>query len=70
MTEAFGRLASHLVLQRCASRFPTPTKGRQRPRLGLRVLWPVQDAPWGRFLVVEDPDGRPVALARMAPLPS
>jgi catechol 2,3-dioxygenase-like lactoylglutathione lyase family enzyme len=34
-------------------------------RRGVRVLWPTQDATWGRFVVVADPDGRPVALARM-----
>jgi len=44
---------------------------------GLPVLWPSQDGMWGRFVVVADPDGRPVVLARMhtgvgltaAPLP-
>jgi lactoylglutathione lyase len=34
-------------------------------RRGVRVLWPAQDASWGRFVVVADPDGRPVALAKM-----
>ncbi len=34
-------------------------------RKRLTVLWPAQDATWGRFVVVADPDGRPVALARM-----
>ena len=34
-------------------------------RTGVPVLWPVQEAPWGRFVVVADPDGRPVALAKM-----
>jgi len=32
---------------------------------GLRILWPVQEASWGRFLVLADPDGRSVVLARM-----
>jgi catechol 2,3-dioxygenase-like lactoylglutathione lyase family enzyme len=32
---------------------------------GITVLWPTQDALWGRFVVVSDPDGRPVVLARM-----
>lgn len=32
---------------------------------GLLVLWPVQEATWGRFLVLADPDGRPVVLAKM-----
>jgi catechol 2,3-dioxygenase-like lactoylglutathione lyase family enzyme len=34
-------------------------------RVGVPVLWPVQEAMWGRFVVVADPDGRPVALAKM-----
>ena len=34
-------------------------------RVGVPVVWPAQDATWGRFVVVADPDGRPVALARM-----
>jgi catechol 2,3-dioxygenase-like lactoylglutathione lyase family enzyme len=33
---------------------------------GEPILWPVQDAAWGRFVLTADPDGRPVALARMA----
>jgi catechol 2,3-dioxygenase-like lactoylglutathione lyase family enzyme len=32
---------------------------------GLSVVWPVQEAPWGRFLVLADPDGRSVVLAKM-----
>ena len=32
---------------------------------GLTVLWPTQDAAWGRFLVLADPDGRSVVLAKM-----
>jgi catechol 2,3-dioxygenase-like lactoylglutathione lyase family enzyme len=32
---------------------------------GLTVLWPTQDAAWGRFVVLADPDGRPVVLAKM-----
>jgi catechol 2,3-dioxygenase-like lactoylglutathione lyase family enzyme len=35
---------------------------------GLRVVWPVQEAAWGRFLVLADPDGRSVVLARMRPM--
>jgi catechol 2,3-dioxygenase-like lactoylglutathione lyase family enzyme len=35
---------------------------------GLRVVWPTQDAPWGRFVVLADPDGRSVVLAKMRPL--
>lgn len=34
-------------------------------RVGVPVLWPTQDATWGRFVVVADPDGRPIALANM-----
>ena len=37
---------------------------------GLPVVWPTQDAPWGRFVVVADPDGRSVVLAKMTPIPS
>jgi catechol 2,3-dioxygenase-like lactoylglutathione lyase family enzyme len=37
---------------------------------GLPVVWPTQDAPWGRFVVVADPDGRSVVLAKMAPIPT
>jgi catechol 2,3-dioxygenase-like lactoylglutathione lyase family enzyme len=29
------------------------------------VLWKTQEASWGRFVVMRDPDGRPVVLARM-----
>ncbi|HUB08155.1 MAG TPA: VOC family protein [Myxococcales bacterium] len=36
-------------------------------RRRVRVLWPAQDATWGRFVVMADPDGRPVVLARMTP---
>jgi catechol 2,3-dioxygenase-like lactoylglutathione lyase family enzyme len=32
---------------------------------GVRVVWPTQEATWGRFLVLADPDGRSVVLARM-----
>ena len=32
---------------------------------GFSVLWKTQDASWGRFVVVGDPDRRPVVLARM-----
>jgi catechol 2,3-dioxygenase-like lactoylglutathione lyase family enzyme len=34
---------------------------------GLPVVWPVQEAVWGRFLVLADPDGRSVVLAKMTP---
>jgi lactoylglutathione lyase len=32
---------------------------------GLAVVWPTQDSSWGRFVVLADPDGRSVVLARM-----
>jgi catechol 2,3-dioxygenase-like lactoylglutathione lyase family enzyme len=32
---------------------------------GLSVVWPTQDASWGRFVVLADPDGRSVVLAKM-----
>ena len=32
---------------------------------GFPVLWKAQEASWGRFVVVGDPDGRPVVLAKM-----
>ena len=32
---------------------------------GYPVLWKTQEASWGRFVVMGDPDGRPVVLARM-----
>ena len=37
---------------------------------GLTVLWPAQEAAWGRFVVLADPDGRSVVLARMKPVPA
>jgi len=33
-------------------------------------VWPVQEARWGRFLVLADPDGRSVVLAKMTPVAS
>ena len=33
---------------------------------GVPVLWPTQEASWGRFVVLGDPDRRPVVLAKMA----
>jgi lactoylglutathione lyase len=38
---------------------------RQAAEAGLSVLWPAQDAAWGRFVVLADPDGRSVVLTRM-----
>jgi catechol 2,3-dioxygenase-like lactoylglutathione lyase family enzyme len=37
---------------------------------GLTVLWPAQEAIWGRFVVLADPDGRSVVLASMRPAPA
>ena len=34
----------------------------------LAVVWPTQDAAWGRFVVLADPDGRSVVLAKMRPI--
>jgi catechol 2,3-dioxygenase-like lactoylglutathione lyase family enzyme len=34
-------------------------------RRGVPVVWPTQEATWGRFVLVADPAGRPVVLARM-----
>ena len=36
---------------------------------GIPVLWPAQEALWGRFAVLSDPDGRPVVLAKMRSAP-
>ena len=41
---------------------------REAVARGLPVVWPVQEAAWGRFLVLSDPDGRSVVLARMRPV--
>lgn len=38
---------------------------RQAVEARLPVVWPAQDAVWGRFVVLADPDGRSVVLARM-----
>lgn len=35
---------------------------------GLAVVWPTQEAVWGRFVVLADPDGRSVVLAKMRPV--
>jgi catechol 2,3-dioxygenase-like lactoylglutathione lyase family enzyme len=37
---------------------------------GLPIAWQTQEAPWGRFLVLTDPDGRSVVLAKMRVPPS
>ena len=38
---------------------------REATEQGLTVVWPTQEANWGRFVVLADPDGRSVVLARM-----
>jgi len=38
---------------------------RRATTAGATVLWPAQDATWGRFVLLRDPDGRPVVLTRM-----
>jgi catechol 2,3-dioxygenase-like lactoylglutathione lyase family enzyme len=32
---------------------------------GLTVVWPTQETTWGRFVVLADPEGRSVVLAKM-----
>jgi catechol 2,3-dioxygenase-like lactoylglutathione lyase family enzyme len=32
---------------------------------GLTVVWPAEEAMWGRFVVLSDPEGRSVVLAKM-----
>ncbi|MGH2904307.1 MAG: VOC family protein [Solirubrobacteraceae bacterium] len=41
---------------------------REAVARGLSVIWPTQEAAWGRFVVLADPDGRSVVLARMKPV--
>lgn len=36
-------------------------------RRGFSIQWKTQEASWGRFVVLGDPDGRPIVLARMNP---
>lgn len=43
---------------------------REAAERGVRVVWPARDATWGRFVVLADPDGRSVVLARMRPGPA
>jgi catechol 2,3-dioxygenase-like lactoylglutathione lyase family enzyme len=38
---------------------------REAAQRGLTVVWPTQGAAWGRFVVLADPDGRSVVLAKM-----
>jgi lactoylglutathione lyase len=51
-----------------AVRFSVDDPGAWEAQLnqrGLPILWKTQEASWGRFVVIEDPDGRPVVLAKM-----
>lgn len=41
---------------------------REAVARGLAVVWPTQEAAWGRFVVLADPEGRSVVLARMRPV--
>jgi len=43
---------------------------REASERGLPVVWPSQEASWGRFVVLADPDGRAVVLAKMYALSS
>lgn len=43
---------------------------REAVERGLPVVWPTQEADWGRFVVLADPDGRSVVLAKMRPMPT
>ena len=38
---------------------------QEATKRGLTILWPTQEATWGRFVVLADPDGRSVVLAKM-----
>ena len=38
---------------------------KEAAQKGVSVLWTTQEASWGRFVVLGDPDRRPVVLARM-----
>lgn len=40
---------------------------REARERGVPVAWPTQEATWGRFVVLADPDGRSVVLAKMRP---
>jgi hypothetical protein len=40
---------------------------REASRRGLSVVWPTQEAAWGRFVGLADPDGRAVVLAKIKP---
>ena len=40
---------------------------REASQRGLTIVWPTQEATWGRFVVLADPDRRSVVLAKMHP---
>jgi predicted enzyme related to lactoylglutathione lyase len=42
---------------------------REASQRGLTIVWPTQEATWGRFVVLADPDRRSVVLAKMHPPP-
>ena len=53
----------------CAVRFTVEDPDaceREAIERGLTVVWPTQEATWGRFVVLADPDGRSIVLAKMS----
>jgi catechol 2,3-dioxygenase-like lactoylglutathione lyase family enzyme len=58
-----GRAAGAAAL-RFAVSDPDPGRPR-RSKQGVSVFWATQEASWGKFVVIKDPDGRPVVLAKM-----
>ena len=59
-----GPLEAGAVALRYAVSDPDAWESHAAQR-GVAVLWPTQEASWGRFVVLADPDGRPAVLARM-----
>lgn len=43
---------------------------REAAESGTPVLWAAQDAFWGRFVALSDPDGRSIVLAKMRARPA
>ena len=63
-----GIFPAGLMAGAAALRFTVPDPDAweaEAVKRGETVLWHAQDASWGRFVVLADPDGRPVALAKM-----
>lgn len=62
-----GILPAGLTAGAASVRFDVedPDAWEEAAQQGVPILWAAQDATWGRFVVVADPDGRPIALARM-----